>query len=85
MVVTSSKTLTEAYWDMVNKSSSSGLVSASNHITEQVELPATDFTAGTPCIICPSSMIREAIEYHDMGLMEKLTCKIMAWLHKHAD
>lgn len=85
MVVTSSKTLTEQYWDMVNQSSSTNLNPASNHITEQVELPAKDFTAGTLCVICPSGTIREAIDYHDMGLMEKLTYKITSWLRKQAD
>ena len=84
MIVTSSKTLTEQYWGMVNKSSSSGLP-ASNRIAEQVGLPAKDLTAGTPCIICPSRMIREAIDYHDLGLMDKLTHKITTWLRKHAD
>ncbi len=48
-------------------------------------LPAKDFTAGTPCVICPSRFISEAIEYHDLGLMGKLTDKLTAWLRKHAD
>lgn len=83
MIIPSGKTLTEQYRDMVNQSSSSGLVPASNRITAQAELPATDFTADTPCIH-PSVNLGEAIYYHDMGLMEKLTYKI-SWLHKHAD
>ena len=84
MVITSSKTLTEAYWDMVNKSSSGGLMPASNRIAEQVELPVKDLTAGTPCIR-PSVNLSEAIYYHDMGLMKKLTYKMTAWLRKQAD
>lgn len=39
MISPSSKTLTKAYWDMVNQSSSGGLMPASNRIAEQVELP----------------------------------------------
>lgn len=84
MVIPSSKTLTEAYWDMVNQSSSGGLMPASNHIAEQVELPVNDLASETPCTR-PSVNLSEAIYYHDMGLMEKLTYKITAWLHKHAD
>lgn len=33
----------------------------------------------------PSVNLSEAIYYHDMGLMEKLTYKITAWLRKQAD
>lgn len=55
---------------------------ASNRIAEQVELP-NDLTS-TPCIR-PSVNLSEAIYYHDMGFMEKLTYKITAWLHKRAD
>lgn len=57
---------------------------ASNCIAEQVELPVKDLTSGTPRTR-PSVNLSEAIYYHDMGLMEKLTYKITAWLHKHAD
>lgn len=84
MVIPSSKTLTEAYWDMVNQSSSGGIRPTSNHIAEQVELPVKDLTSGTHCTR-PSVNLSEAIYYHDMGLMEKLTYKITAWLHKRAD
>lgn len=84
MIVTSNKTLTEAYWDMVNQSSSGGLMPTSNHLAEQVELPVKDLTSGTPCTR-PSVDLSEAIYYHDMGLMEKLTYKITAWLRKQAD
>lgn len=50
-----------------------------------MQSPSSDKTAGTPCIICPSGNISEAIEYHDMGLMAKLLYKLTAWLRKHAD
>lgn len=84
MIVTSNKTLTEAYWDMVNQSLSDGLMPASNHIAEQVELPVKDLTSGTPCTR-PSVNLSEAIYYHVRVLMEKLTYKSIAWLHKCAD
>lgn len=35
--------------------------------------------------ICPSGNISEAIEYHDMELMERLTDKLTTWLRKYAN
>ena len=84
MIITSSKTLTEAYWDMVNKSKSSGLMPDSNSVSVEVNLSTKDFTAGTPCIR-PTVNLSEAIYYHELGLMGKLTYKLTFWLRKQAD
>lgn len=71
MVVTSEKSHAEHYRDRLMSHSDAKTV--------------RDFTAGTPRIICPSRSIREAICYHDLGLMGKLTYKFTAWLRKRAD
>ncbi len=75
MVVISEKSHAEYYRDRLMPKSSDA---QQNH-------SAPDFTAGTPCVICPSGNISEAIEYHDMGLTEKLTYKLTAWLRMRAD
>lgn len=71
MVVTSEKSHAEYYRDR--------MMSQSDAKTTR------DFTAGTPRIICPSGSIREAIYYHDLGFVEKLTYKFTTWLRKRAD
>lgn len=58
---------------------------AEHYSDRLVQSSSSDKTAGTPCIICPSSMIRDAIEYHDMGFMAKLDYKITTWLRKYAN
>lgn len=75
MVVISEKSHAEYYRDRLRSQSSDA----------QPNLPAPDLTAGTPCIICPSHKMREAMYYHDMGFIEKLTYKLTAWLRMRAD
>ena len=71
MVVINNKSHAESYRDR--------LMSYSDAETTR------DFTAGTPRIICPSHSIREAIDYHELGVVGKLTYKFTTWLRKHAD
>ena len=75
MVVISEKSHAEYYRDKLMP----------RPLVVEPNLPAKDFTAGTPCVICPSRSISEAIEYHNMGIMEKLTYKLTTWLRKRAD
>ena len=70
MVITSSKTLTEAHWDMVNKSSGK----ESHQEVAPVE------SAGMSAAAIPDFTLPEAESF-----WLKLTDRLTAWLRKHAD
>lgn len=71
MIITSSKTLTEAYWDMVNKSSGKESTQEVAAVESEKEMSAV----AKPDFIPP-----EADSFW-LKLMGKLT----AWLHKQTD
>jgi len=71
MIITSSKTLTEAYWDMVNKSSGKEPAQEVVAVESAKEMDAAAMPDFTPP------------EAESFGL--KLPDKLMAWLHKQAD
>lgn len=54
--------------------------SSPNGIPEQINLPAKDYSVGTPYIVCPSRVIRQAFEDRERGLIARaikyLLCNI---------
>jgi hypothetical protein len=71
MVVTSDKTLTEAYWDMVNKSSGKEPAQEVVPVESAKEMSA---------VAMPDFIPPEADSF-----WLKLSDKLIAWLRKHAD
>jgi len=75
MIITSSKTLTEAYWDMVNKSSGKESTQevAAEETTQVMSAAANNFS--TADFAAPAAD----------SFWLKLTDKLTAWLRKQAD
>jgi hypothetical protein len=71
MIITSSKTLTEAYWDMVNKSSGKEPPQEVATVESEKEMDAAVIPDFTPP------------EAETFGL--KLTDRLTSWLRKQAD
>jgi hypothetical protein len=85
MIKTSDKTMTEAYWDMVNKLSNNHTPTTDNPVEDLPAPPNIDWSVATPEAKTSSHGMGESIEYHNMGWMEKLNDKITTWLRKQAN
>lgn len=59
--------------------SSDRLVSTSNRVTEEANLPAYDYTEGKACII-PSREMRQIIYDHDRGVVSKLADRLFGYI-----